>query len=293
MAKTIHLTPADNLQEQFDRAAPGTVFHLAPGLYHQKVMIKTPGITLIGNEEEESAIDWDDYANKRDENGVEYNTFRTWTVAVCADNVTMRNLTIQNTAHYPEVKGQEVALSVLGDHFLMENCLLYSTQDTLFCGPLPPDLIERYQGFHRQELLSPAPSRQVYRNCLIQGSVDFIFGCGDAVFENCEIRSMFDVRMVGYVAAPAHSKEQNHGFLFRNCRFTAENGVPSRSIYLARPWRDYGLCRFVNCTYDRHIALAGFDPWNDSGRDHTARFHEFPTVPGRVPWAKDVETEFR
>lgn len=289
MPQTLYLTPKDSLQAAFDRAAPGTVCHLAEGVYREKVIITTPKLTIIGKGMNKTVIVWDDYANKLDENGVEYNTFRTWTVAVCADGITMQQLAIVNDALHPETKGQEVALSVLGNHFAMENCRLSSTQDTLFAGPLPPDLIERYQGFHRPELLSPAPSRQIYKNCLIEGTVDFIFGCGDVLFDQCEIRNVYDVRQVGYCAAPAHSPEQQRGYDFVRCRFTCDEKVNPGSIYLARPWRDFGLCRFIDCTYDSHVHPLGFDKWNDTHRDQTARFYETPPVPGRVPWVKAME----
>ena len=125
---------------------------------------------------------------------------------------------------------------------------------------------------------------QSFRRCRIEGSVDFIFGCGAAFFEDCEIVSVFDGRDHGYVAAPAHSLSQTEGFTFRRCDFTREADVADGTIFLARPWRDYGLCRFEDCRYDRHIRAEGFDPWRDSGRDKTARFFETPTVPGRVNW---------
>ena len=196
----------------------------------------------------------------------------------------MEHLSIVNDARSPEKKRQEVALTVYGDDFQMENCRLTSTQDTLFLGPLPPDLIDRYDGFLMDELRQDRPLRQTFRNCLIEGTVDFIFGCGNALFENCEIRSLADARDIGYIAAPAHSLSQTEGFLFQNCRLTCEEGVTPGSIYLARPWRDYGLTTFRNCTMDRHIAPAGFDKWNDTHRDQTARFYESPAIPGRVPW---------
>ena len=284
MAYTTDITAADNLQQIFDNLPESAVVRLAPGIYRQKTVIRTPGVTLTGAGMEKTVLIWDDYALKLDEQGREYNTFRTWTAAVCADNVRMENLAIVNDALHPEVKGQEVALSVIGDNFSMENCLLRSTQDTLFSGPLPPDLIVRYTGFHAPELLRGGHMRQVFTNCRIEGTVDFIFGCGDTLFEDCEIRSLNDARDIGYVAAPAHSLEQQDGFLFRNCRFTYEEGVTPGSIYLARPWRDHGLSVFENCTYDAHISPLGFDKWNDTDRDRTARFRETPPVPGRVDW---------
>ncbi|MBQ6479725.1 MAG: hypothetical protein IJI45_01280 [Anaerolineaceae bacterium] len=285
MSNSLNISPNEDLQKIFDSAPENTVIRLAPGEYRQKAVIRTPGLTLIGSGMDQTVLVWDDYALKTDEQGREYNTFRTWTIAVCADNVHMENLAIVNDALHPETKGQEVALSVLGDNFSMENCLLRSTQDTLFSGPLPPDLIVRYTGFHAPELLKDGHMRQVFTNCHIEGTVDFIFGCGDTLFADCEIKSLYDVRNVGYVAAPAHTLEQQDGFVFRNCRFTFEDGVEEGSIYLARPWRDHGLCLFENCSYGRHISPLGFDKWNDTNRDQTARFRETPAVPGRVTWA--------
>ena len=278
------LTPQDDLQQALDAAPKDAFVHLAAGIYRQKIVIRTPGLTLVGQGAENTILIFDDYAQKLDEQGREYVTFRTYTLAVCADGVRMEQLSIVNDARAPEKKGQEVALTVYGDDFQMEHCRLTSTQDTLFLGPLPPDLIDRYDGFLMDELRQNRLLRQTFRNCLIEGTVDFIFGCGNALFENCEIRSLADARDIGYIAAPAHSRNQTEGFLFQNCRLTCEEGVTPGSIYLARPWRDYGLTTFRDCAMDRHIAPAGFDKWNDTHRDQTARFYESPAVPGRASW---------
>lgn len=282
----ISVRPEQNLQTVFEQAQPGETIFLAPGTYRTKTVIFTEGLTICGAGADRTRIVWDDYAKKPDETGVEYNTFRTWTMAVCADGVTMRDLAVVNDSLHPEKKGQEVALTVYGDRFTMERCRLTSTQDTLFLGPLPPDLIERYDSFLPAYLRTDKSCSQRFSGCMIEGTVDFIFGCGNALFENCEIRSLCDARGIGYVAAPAHSLTQTEGFLFRNCRFTAEDGVAPESIYLARPWRDYGLCVFEDCIYGSHISPLGFDKWNDTGRDKTARFYETPSAEGRVPWAK-------
>ena len=128
----IHTDPSQNLQQVLDAAPPGSTLQLAPGDYRIKTTVLTPGLTVCGAGAERTRILWDDYAKKLDERGVEFNTFRTWTMAVCADHVTMRDLSIVNDALRPEEKGQEVALSVYGDGFTMERCRLSSTQDTLF-----------------------------------------------------------------------------------------------------------------------------------------------------------------
>ncbi len=276
--------PGEDLQAVIDGCEPGDVVRLDTGVWRQKLTIRIPGLNLSGNGPDRSILIWDDYAKKLDAEGREYNTFRTWTLAVCADGVSMSDLAIVNDALDPAEKGQEVALSVCGDSFSMERCLLHSTQDTLFLGPLPKDLIARYDGFLPDELRRDRPLRQRFSDCRIEGSVDFIFGCGEALFESCEIVSVFDGRDHGYVAAPAHAAEQREGFTFRRCAFLRGAGVADRSVFLARPWRDCGLARFENCRYEAHIRPEGFNPWRDSGRDRTARFFETPAVPGRVAW---------
>lgn len=285
MSQTFYVTPGQDLQSVFDGASEGDTVVLAEGDYRQKLVIRTPGLTLVGAGAGRTRLLYNDYARKEHPIGGEFNTFRTYTLAVCADRVTIRELSVVNDARHPETLGQEVALSVVGSDFLMSECTLTSTQDTLFLGPLPSDLIGRYEGFLDDGLRAGYWMKQRFENCLIEGTVDFIFGCGDAEFDNCEIRSLVDARDVGYVAAPAHHAAQTEGFRFRRCRFTCEEGVTPGSIYLARPWRDYGLCRFEDCVYGCHIAPEGFDKWNDTRRDLTARFWESPAVSGRVSWA--------
>jgi len=280
----IRATPEDDLQRVFDSAPENSVISLAAGDYRQKTVIRTPGLTVVGAGGEKTRLVWGDYARKRDCLGAELNTFRTYTLAVCADGVTMRDLTVENDALDPQIKGQEVALSVVADDFRMENCCLRSTQDTLFAGPLPSDLIGRYEGFLDDPLRRWGNFRQSFVRCRIEGTIDFIFGCGLAVFEDCEIRSVKDARETGFVAAPAHEQWQKDGFRFRGCTFTCAEAVGDGNVYLARPWRDFGLASFENCRYGRHIAPEGFDKWNDTHRDRTARFYETPAVPGRVSW---------
>lgn len=278
------VSPDEDLQQVFDQAPENTCIHLLPGDYRQKVIIRTKGLTIIGSGTDQTRLVWDDYAKKRDQLGAEWNTFRTYTLAVCAEGVTIRDLTVENDALQPEKKGQEVALSVVAGDFSMENCLLRSTQDTLFLGPLPSDLIGRYEGFLLDDLRRYGDFRQRFANCRIEGTVDFIFGCGNTRFENCTLHSRMDVRGTGYVAAPAHEPWQREGFLFDRCFFTADPEVAPGSIYLARPWRDLGMSTFQNCIYGDHIAPEGFDKWSGTNRDRTARFFEEPPVQGRVAW---------
>lgn len=85
----ILVTPRDDLQAVFDRARSGEEIRLTEGEYRQKVTIFTPGLRIRGAGAGQTKIVWNDYAKKLDDKGVEYNTFRTWTVAVCAEGVAM------------------------------------------------------------------------------------------------------------------------------------------------------------------------------------------------------------
>ena len=284
-----YITPEEDLQQVFDAAEENDLIRLAPGTYRAKTVIRTPGLTLEGAGAGETVLLWDDHARKPHPVGYEYNTFRTWTLAVCADRVTIRDLTLGNDAGDPRAKGQQVTLSVCGTEFRMENCTLTSTQDTLFVGPLPSDLIGRYEGFLTDDLRAGYPMIQRFESCLIEGTVDFIFGCGEADFIRCELRSLCDGRDTGYVAAPSHDARRDRGFRFVECDFTCSPEVSPESVYLARPWRDYGMAVFENCRYGPHIASAGFDPWSGTRRDRTARFYEMPPVPGRVAWVQSKE----
>ena len=169
MRTEITVGPESPLQDILDMLPPGAIVKLRPGVYRQKLQIRTPGLSLLGAGAEETRLVYDDYARKLHPDGREYNTFRTWTLAVCADGVSMRGLSVENDALSPREKGQEVALSVYGDEFLMEDCVLRSTQDTLFVGPLPKDLILRYVDLLPPELRADRLLSQRFLRCRIEG----------------------------------------------------------------------------------------------------------------------------
>ena len=289
----IYLTPADNLQKAFDSLKGGETVYLGKGEYVQKTVLAADNVTIVGEGCGQTVITFGDYARKMHADGQEYNTFRTYTLCITGNGVKLENLTVKNSNTEPEKVGQCVALSVHGKNFRACGCEFVSTQDTLFLSPFPDDLVVRYRGFIPQDqLYSEGANVSLFKNCRILGNVDFIFGCGEGYFKNCEIISLDDKRGLGFVAAPAHSLAQENGFTFVDCNFTS-GGAEDGSVYLARPWRDFGKCAFINCTLSRHINGGLFDKWNDTARDKTARFlysglnSESPLSP--VDWAKQPD----
>lgn len=271
------------------------------GTYTQKLCVRGSGITLIGESRETTIISWADYARAPHSDGREYNTFRTFTVCVTGENVRFENFTIENSNTRPDKVGQCVALSVNARSFSAEKMDIKSTQDTLFTAPFPDDLVIRYSGLTddrtyydgfipREQLYMEGDSLQVFKNCRIYGTVDYVFGGAEAYFIGCEFISLYENRGIGFVAAPSHSLSQETGYIFADCAFIS-GGAEDNTVFLARPWRDFGKCEFVNCTLGKHIKAELFDKWNDTYRDKTARF-AYSSLSGiniaPVPWSKHL-----
>jgi pectin methylesterase-like acyl-CoA thioesterase len=126
------------------------------------------------------------------------------------DNLVIQDLTLENS--FGELKGQAEAIyfnSGSNQHRMtVENCSLISYQDTFQCKGVV-----------------------WVHNSLIAGHCDFIWGSPKAcLFEDCEIRS----RAAGYIVQARVPSASDKGFVFLNCRLTAENGVKDGSMYLAR-----------------------------------------------------------
>jgi len=266
----------------------GDVLYLKKGVYHEKIKITKSNITIIG-EGPDTVIANKDYFNKiNDNDNKEYLTVRTYTVLVKGNNVTLKNLTIQNESVPCSIYGQAVALEVLGDHFIADNVNLIGAQDTLLSGPLPYDLTVRYKDLLPKDELEITRSHQLYNNCHIEGDVDFIFGCGIAYFKNCTLHSIGK----GYITAPSHPKEYKYGFVFDSCKITCEPGNES-NVYLGRPWRDYGASTYINCKVEgKHIIKDLFHNWNKE-REKTCRFFIYNTIDtsSMVPFAKKLSKE--
>ena len=210
------------------------------------------------------------YARELHSDGQKRGTFRSYTVLVDGDNVTFKNCVFENTAGRGEDVGQAIALYLDGDNISLENCVLRGHQDTLFLAPLPEKEIIP-GGFLGPKQFTERKKRVFhFKNCKIEGGVDFIFGGATAYFDNCEFVSVES----GYVFAPSTPADVEVGFVARNCRFTSTEGVAEKSCYIARPWRDFGAVEIVDCYLGEHINPAGFDDWGKTFAHDKIRFTE-------------------
>ena len=236
--------------------------YIKNGTYHEKLVIPSwlENVDFIGEDPEKTIITYNDYAKL---SGM--GTFRTYTVRVDGCNLTFKNITFQNTAGRV---GQAVALHTEGTNLKFENCRFLGNQDTLFLAG------------HESEL--------AFKDCYIEGTTDFIFGPATAVFENCQIHSKAD----SYITAASTPENVEVGFVFKNCKLTADPDVTK--VYLGRPWRPYGYTAFIDCDMDKHIAPEGWDNWRKPENEKTARYYESnnkgpgANTKGRVDWVRPL-----
>ncbi|MCM1130501.1 MAG: pectinesterase family protein [Roseburia sp.] len=285
----MEITHLQSINDAISQMSPGDILVLNDGIYHEKVEIWLDNITIRAKNIGKAIITNKDYYHKIMPDKNECNTFHTYTVYVGGNHIHLEGLLLQNEAIPSNVYGQAVALHVDGNHFQCEHCIIESAQDTLFTGPLPEDLCKRYASFYPPEKLKGISSKQIYKHCTIKGDVDFIFGCATALFEECTIITIDSNRTTpSFVCAPAHPKELPFGYLFYHCQFKGKE-----KAFLARPWRDYGCAAFIECELGDHILPKGYDKWNDTHRDQTARFYEYTKnkdVSQRVSWSHQLSS---
>lgn len=217
--------------------------YIKPGTYLEKLVIPThkTKIKLVGQNRQNTIISWNDYSGK---NGL--NTYSSYTVLVQGADFVAENLTFLNSAG---PVGQAVALHIEGDRAVVTNCAMLGHQDTLFA--------------------SSDTSRQYYKNCYIEGTTDFIFGAATVVFEDCEIKS----KKNSYITAASTSARQKFGFVFINCKLTADS--TATKVYLGRPWRSKAKTVFIRTQMGKHIAPEGWHVWNKNNNHLTAYYAEY------------------
>jgi pectinesterase len=256
-----------------DLSQEQVIIHIKPGIYKEKLIIPSwkKNITLKGESSETTIITNADYSGKEFPGGKDpfgrskYSTYTSYTVLVQGTGFRAEDLTIENRSGRV---GQAVALHVEGDRAVFIRCRLLGNQDTLYT--------------------ATSESRQYYRDCYIEGTTDFIFGEATCVFKNCEIRSLSN----SYITAAATSRDQQFGYVFLQCRLTADSSVTK--CFLGRPWRPYAKTVFLNSELGKHIVPEGWNNWNNVTNEKTVLYAEYQNSgPGahighRVNWSKHL-----
>ncbi len=263
-----------------DKSTDRTIIHIKPGTYQGHFIVPNSkiNVTLEGESAETTILTWD--RNVKDPIPEGHDKFNPG-IHVQAPDFHAEKLTIQNTSGD---HGQALAARVDADRAVFTNCRLLGWQDTLMVNN----------------------GRQYFKDCYIEGRVDFIYGDGTAVFENCELHS----KNGGYITAASTRQEKPYGFVFLKCKLTGDDkpwvdptgAIPAKvqkfpNTNLGRPWRSYASVTYVNCEMGDHIKPAGWFNWNKAENESTARYAEYNSLgPGanptkRVPWSRQLSKE--
>ncbi|GAA4047152.1 pectinesterase family protein [Nonomuraea soli] len=227
------------VQAAVDAVPPGNTrpvtILVREGTYKQQVVIPAdkPYISLVGATRDPSRVvlTFDAAASQQKPDGSgTYGTSGSASYVISADDFTARNLTFENA--YDEAaagSSQAVAVRTVGDRQVYDNVRFIGNQDTLYAN-------------------SPSTtsfSRQYFRNCYVEGDVDFIFGRATAVFDRCRIKSLTrgSTTNNGYVAAPSTEITNPYGFLIYRSQLVST--APAQTVFLARPWHAGGSATAV------------------------------------------------
>lgn len=245
------------------------------GRWHEKLVVDRPWIHLVGEDRSASVLSFDAAAGMKRPDGEPWGTWGCASVTVRAPDFRVQRLAIENSFDYvgnlatPKFEpigpngAQAVALMLDAgaDRCLFEDVDLIGHQDTLFADA----------------------GRSLFRSCRISGSVDFIFGGGNALFEDCDLHSRLrpGKDRQGYVAVPSTPASQVYGLTFARCRLSRDAQIPDGSVALGRAWRPgrtfadgkygdpeaLGAAVYLSCWMDAHIDAKGWDAMGYTARD--------------------------
>lgn len=161
---------------------------------------------------------------------------------VSGDGFMAKDIAIENTVMHT----QAVAIRVNADMVVFYNVHINGFQDTLYAHSY----------------------KQFYSNCLISGTIDYIFGDAKAIFQNCELVVRKPLpKQACMVTAQGRVDPKSDGVtVIQNCHITAEKAFleanPPFEAYLGRPWKNFSRTIVMQSNIDGFIQPAGWFPWS-------------------------------
>ncbi|KAK6926246.1 Pectinesterase, catalytic [Dillenia turbinata] len=193
---------------------------------------------------------------------LQYGTIDSASLIVEGDYFVASNIIIKNSAPPPDgvrKDAQAVALRVSGDKAAFYNCKLYGYQDTL-CDD---------RGKH------------FFKDCHIEGTVDFIFGNAKTLYLNTQINVVPSILGMTVITAQGRkSSSEDNGYVFAHCKVT---GTAKRTL-LGRPWFEAPVVIFAYTEMSNVLSPLGWSNNNHPERERTMLFGEYKnTGPGSSP----------
>lgn len=229
------------------------------GRYEERLHIDLDSVVFKGIGDVE--IIGGSYAKEIGIDGKPKGTFSTPTIYIEGKDCSFENITFINNAGQGDIVGQAVAVFVHADLVKFSNCQFKGYQDTLCIGPLPPKQLNGIDFPEKNKRRYFEKYRVLFEQCYIEGTIDFVFGGGTAVFVQCELKSLqrLNPNDIGYVTAASTPESVKSGFTFIQCLFTGE--AKEQTVYLGRPWRPFAYTELIDCVFGNHIIREGWSEW--------------------------------
>ncbi|MBA0617336.1 hypothetical protein Godav_026794 [Gossypium davidsonii] len=214
------------------------VIYIKAGIYNEYITVdkQYTNIMMYGDGPRKTIVT----GRKGVKNGGGITTWQTATFSAIGNGFIAKSMGFQNTAG-PE-KHQAVALRIQSDKSAFFNCRIDAYQDTLY----------------NQE------NCQLFRNCVISGTIDFIFGDSPTVIQNSLIivRRPMDNQFNTVTAQGKDFIDENTGTVIQNCKIVPEqklfNDRFKIATYLGRPWKKFSTTIIMESTLGDFIKPEGW-----------------------------------
>ncbi|XP_054801800.1 putative pectinesterase/pectinesterase inhibitor 28 [Prosopis cineraria] len=245
------------------------VIYIKEGVYKEYVEVEKDMtyVVFVGDGGNKTRIT----GNKNFADGI--GTYNTCTVSIEGDHFIAINMGFENSAG-PDGH-QAVALRVQADFSIFYRCQLDGYQDTLYAHTM----------------------RQFYRDCVITGTIDFIFGDAAVVMQNCTfvVRKPNENQQCIVTAQGRKERHQPSALVIQGGSIVSDPKFYKvrfeNKAYLARPWKNFSRTIIMETFIDDLIDPEGFLKWDANSTSYkTCWYGEFNnTGPGakkshRVKW---------
>lgn len=229
------------------------VINIKPGTYNERPSLAKGKVNvyLVGEDAMTTIITHNTSAGTAKPGGGTWGTSGSQTMEIIADDFTAVNITVENTFVNSRENAaansntQAVALKTQGDRQSFYDCRITGYQDTY---------------------LGNSIGRAYFKNCYIEGNVDFIFGRQTVVFDEC---ITYVNRNGSVLTAPATEKTTKFGMVFIDCDLTAPstsyvdfNGDTFKDFYYGRPWQNQPKSAFIRCNVPATLNEKGWTTMN-------------------------------
>ncbi|PLB49376.1 putative pectin methylesterase [Aspergillus steynii IBT 23096] len=235
--------------DSLDADSSSACIYIAAGTYEEQLVIKYRGkLTIYGETNDTTTYAQNTVTITHTISSPEAGSLvKSATLAAESDGLSIYNVNVVNGFG---AGAQAVALSANGNEMAFYACQFISYQDTLYA----------------------KDGTQYYKNCYIEGAVDYIFGAASAYLSTCTVISTGK----GFVTAMSRQEESDPAwYAFDGCTVSAAPGLEDElagKVYLGRPWRVLARVIYQHCQLGGIIHAEG---WTTMAEGATPLYYEW------------------